>query len=168
MTLKKFLLFLALMLTFLASNMIDTGTCTVCTVCNIVCIMFLHTGIVSLVSFAILSLERYSTMLCYTKADVSDYRKAWLSIGGCWLYSLAWTLPPLFGWSSYGPEGPGTTCSVQWHQRSPGNVAYVTCLFIFCLLLPLVLMVYCYGKILIAIRGVRVPSGLNDVAKEDN
>lgn len=130
--------------------------------------MFVHTGIVSLVSFAILSLERYSTMLCYTKADVSDYRKAWLSIGGCWLYSLAWTLPPLFGWSSYGPEGPGTTCSVQWHQRSPGNVAYVTCLFIFCLLLPLVLMVYCYGKILIAIRGVRVPSGLNDVAKEDN
>ncbi|XP_041949528.1 teleost multiple tissue opsin 3b [Alosa alosa] len=110
-------------------------------------------GIVSLVSFAVLSLERYSTMVCCTKADVSDYRKAWLSIGGCWLYSLAWTLPPLFGWSSYGPEGPGTTCSVQWHQRSPGNVAYVTCLFVFCLLLPLVLMVYCYGKILMAIRG---------------
>ncbi|XP_028838953.1 teleost multiple tissue opsin 3b [Denticeps clupeoides] len=110
-------------------------------------------GIVSLVSFAILSFERYCTILCYSKADISDYRKAWLSIACCWLYSLFWTLPPLFGWSSYGPEGPGTTCSVQWHQHSPGNVSYVICLFIFCLLLPLLLMVFCYSKILIAIRG---------------
>ncbi|KAL2094697.1 hypothetical protein ACEWY4_009416 [Coilia grayii] len=109
-------------------------------------------GIVSLVSFAILSWERYSTMLCCTKADVSDYRRAWLSIAGCWLYALAWTLPPLLGWSSYGPEGPGTTCSVLWHRRSPGNVSYVTCLFIFCLLLPLLLMLFCYGKILVAIH----------------
>ncbi|XP_039523423.1 teleost multiple tissue opsin 3b isoform X1 [Pimephales promelas] len=111
-------------------------------------------GIVSLVSLAVLSYERYSTILCCTKVDVSDYRKAWLFITGCWLYSLAWTSPPLFGWSSYGPEGPGTICSVQWNHRSPETTSYVICLFVFCLLLPLLLMVYCYGKILIAIHGV--------------
>ncbi|XP_043106787.1 teleost multiple tissue opsin 3b [Puntigrus tetrazona] len=111
-------------------------------------------GIVSLVSLAVLSYERYSTILCCSKADVSDYRKAWLFIACCWLYSLLWTVPPLFGWSSYGPEGPGTTCSVQWNQRSLETRSYVICLFVFCLLLPLLLMVYCYGKILIAIHGV--------------
>ncbi|XP_073685349.1 teleost multiple tissue opsin 3b [Garra rufa] len=111
-------------------------------------------GIVSLVSLAVLSYERYNTILCCAKADVSDYRKAWLFITGCWLYSLVWTVPPLFGWSSYGPEGPGTTCSVQWNQHSPETRSYVICLFVFCLLLPLLLMVYCYGKILIAIHGV--------------
>ncbi|XP_042621057.1 pinopsin-like isoform X1 [Cyprinus carpio] len=111
-------------------------------------------GIVSLVSLAVLSYERYSTILCCSKADVSDYRKAWLFITGCWLYSLVWTVPPLFGWSSYGLEGPGTTCSVQWNQHSPETRSYVICLFVFCLLLPLLLMVYCYGKILIAIHGV--------------
>ncbi|XP_056323065.1 teleost multiple tissue opsin 3b [Danio aesculapii] len=111
-------------------------------------------GIVSLVSLAVLSYERYSTILCCSKADASDYRKAWLFITGCWLYSLLWTVPPLLGWSSYGPEGPGTTCSVQWNQRSPETRSYVICLFVFCLLLPLLLMVYCYGKILIAIHGV--------------
>uniref|UniRef100_A0A4W5QH15 Teleost multiple tissue opsin 3b n=1 Tax=Hucho hucho TaxID=62062 RepID=A0A4W5QH15_9TELE len=100
-------------------------------------------GIVSLVSLAILSYERYSTILCYTKADPSDYKKAWLAIAGAWLYSLVWTVPPFFGWSSYGPEGPGTTCSVQWHQRSSRNISYITCLFIFCLLLPLLLMMFC-------------------------
>uniref|UniRef100_A0A673JQG9 Pinopsin-like n=1 Tax=Sinocyclocheilus rhinocerous TaxID=307959 RepID=A0A673JQG9_9TELE len=119
----------------------------------------ISTGIVSLVSLAVLSYERYSTILCCSKADVSDYRKAWLFITGCWLYSLMWTVPPLFGWSSYGPEGPGTTCSVQWNQRAPETRSYVICLFVFCLLLPLLLMVYCYGKILIAIHGVKNERG---------
>lgn len=49
--------------------------------------------------------------------------------------------------SSYGLEGPGTTCSVQWQQRSLTTRSYVGCLFVFCLLLPLLLMVFCYGRI---------------------
>lgn len=111
-------------------------------------------GIVSLVSLSLLSYERYKAVLHSSKVDLSDFRKAWFSIGGAWLYSLLWTLPPLLGWSSYGPEGPGTTCSVQWHLRSPASISYVLCLFIFCLLLPLLLMVYSYCRILVAIRRV--------------
>nr|UAY98668.1 tmt2b [Lutjanus erythropterus] len=111
-------------------------------------------GIVSLVSLSVLSYERYTTVLHSSKVDISDFRKAWLCIGGSWLYSLFWTLPPFLGWSSYGPEGPGTTCSVQWHLRSATSISYVLCLFIFCLLLPLLLMVYSYGRILVAIRRV--------------
>ncbi|XP_059919771.1 teleost multiple tissue opsin 3a [Gadus macrocephalus] len=111
-------------------------------------------GIVSLVSLSVLSYERYSHVLRCAQADVSDFRKAWLCVGASWVYSLLWTLPPLLGWSSYGPEGVGTSCSVQWHVRSASSVSYVLCLFVFCLLLPLLLMVYCYGRILLAIRGV--------------
>lgn len=106
-------------------------------------------------SLSVLSYERYITVLRSSQVDMSDFRKAWLCIGGCWLYALFWTLPPLLGWSSYGPEGPGTTCSVQWHLQSPSSISYVVCLFIFCLLLPLLLMVYSYGRILITIRQVR-------------
>ncbi|XP_077433681.1 teleost multiple tissue opsin 3a [Vanacampus margaritifer] len=109
-------------------------------------------GIVSLVSLSVLSYERYTTVLRSSQVDMSDFRKAWLCIGGCWLYAFFWTVPPLLGWSSYGPEGPGTTCSVQWHLQSPGSISYVLCLFIFCLLLPLLLMVYSYGRILVTIR----------------
>ncbi|KAM9794975.1 teleost multiple tissue opsin 3a [Neosynchiropus ocellatus] len=111
-------------------------------------------GIVSLVSLSVLSYERYITVLQSSRVDMTDFRKAWLCVAGSWLYSLFWTLPPLLGWSNYGPEGPGTTCSVQWHVRSPTNVSYVLCLFIFCLLLPLLLMVYSYGRILFEIRRV--------------
>lgn len=120
--------------------------------------IFTVLGIVSLVSLAVLSYERYTTVLQKSAVDISDFRKAWISIAGSWFYSLVWTVPPLLGWSSYGPEGPGTTCSVQWHLRSPASISYVLCLFIFCLLLPLLLMVYSYGRILIAIRRVSAGS----------
>lgn len=57
-------------------------------------------------------------------------------------------------WSSYGPEVPGTTCSIQWHQRSAAARSYIICLFVFCLLLPLLMMLFCYGRILLAAREV--------------
>ncbi|KAM8952898.1 opsin-3-like [Pelodytes ibericus] len=109
-------------------------------------------GIVSLVSLSILSYERYLTVLQCTKPDVSNYRKAWLCIVGSWIYSLFWTLPPLFGWSRYGLESSGTTCSVVWHSKSANNVSYIVCLFLFCLVLPLVIMIFCYTHIVKVIR----------------
>ncbi|XP_044079009.1 LOW QUALITY PROTEIN: pinopsin-like [Siniperca chuatsi] len=111
-------------------------------------------GIVSLVSLSLLSFEQYSVVLRSTQPDSSQYRRARLAVAASWLYSLVWTLPPLLGWSSYGPEGPGTTCSVQWHQRSATARSYISCLFVFCLLLPLLLMFFCYGRILLAVRAV--------------
>ncbi|KAM6064183.1 LOW QUALITY PROTEIN: opsin-3-like [Theristicus caerulescens] len=110
-------------------------------------------GIVSLISLAVLSYERYCTMTGTTEADTTNYRKTWTGIILSWTYSLVWTAPPLFGWSSYGPEGPGTTCSVNWHSRDANNVSYIICL-IFCLLIPFVIIVYSYGKLLCAIRQV--------------
>ncbi|XP_053245932.1 vertebrate ancient opsin-like [Podarcis raffonei] len=111
-------------------------------------------GTVSLISLAVLSYERYCTMMGTTEADATNYKKVWLGIFVSWMYSLFWTLPPLFGWSSYGPEGPGTTCSVNWHSRDANNVSYIICLFVFCLVLPFIIIVYCYGKLLCAIKQV--------------
>ncbi|XP_040179691.1 pinopsin-like [Rana temporaria] len=111
-------------------------------------------GIVSLVSLSMLSYERYQTVLKCRKVDASNYRKAWLCIIGSWLYSLLWTVPPLFGWSSYGLESSGTTCSVVWHSRSQNNVSYIVCLFLFCLVLPLLVMIFSYGHIVKVIRGM--------------
>ncbi|XP_062384362.1 teleost multiple tissue opsin a [Sardina pilchardus] len=115
-------------------------------------------GIVSLISLAVLSYERYSTMLGPTEADSTNYRKVAFGVALSWVYSLVWTIPPLFGWSKYGPEGPGTTCSVNWTGKTTNNISYIICLFIFCLLVPFVVIVFCYGKLLYAIKQV---SGVN-------
>ncbi|XP_063076291.1 teleost multiple tissue opsin a [Engraulis encrasicolus] len=115
-------------------------------------------GIVSLISLAVLSYERYSTMLGSTEADSTNYRKVSVGVALSWLYSLGWSVPPLFGWSRYGPEGPGTTCSVNWTTKTANNISYIICLFVFCLLLPFMVIVFCYGKLLHAIKQV---SGVN-------
>ncbi|CAK6952114.1 teleost multiple tissue opsin a [Scomber scombrus] len=115
-------------------------------------------GIVSLISLAVLSYERYSTMMAPTEADSSNYCKTSLGIALSWVYSLIWTLPPLFGWSRYGPEGPGTTCSVDWKAKTANNISYIICLFVFCLIVPFLVIVFSYGKLLCAIRQV---SGIN-------
>ncbi|XP_031706085.1 teleost multiple tissue opsin b [Anarrhichthys ocellatus] len=115
-------------------------------------------GIVSLISLAVLSYERYCTMMKPTIADGRNFRPALVGITFSWLYSVAWTVPPLLGWSKYGPEGPGTTCSVDWRTQTPNNISYIVCLFTFCLVLPFVVILYSYGKLLQAIRQVRVVS----------
>nr|XP_057916121.1 teleost multiple tissue opsin b [Doryrhamphus excisus] len=117
-------------------------------------------GIVSLISLAVLSYERYCTMMVPNMADGKDFRPAVLRICFSWFYSAAWTVPPLLGWSRYGPEGPGTTCSVDWHTQTTNNVSYVVCLFVFCLVLPFGVIVFSYGKLLNAIRQVRSASSV--------
>ncbi|XP_060089761.1 pinopsin-like [Heteronotia binoei] len=110
-------------------------------------------GIVSLISLAILSYERYSTLTLSSKRG-SDYRKVLLGVGGSWFYSLIWTVPPLFGWSSYGTEGAGTSCSVRWSSESLESVSYIICLFLFCLVIPIMVMIYSYGRLFYAVKQV--------------
>ncbi|OWK61042.1 Pinopsin [Lonchura striata] len=110
-------------------------------------------GVVSLISLAVLSYERYSTLtLCHKRSD--DFRKALLAVAGSWIYSLVWTVPPLLGWSSYGVEGAGTSCSVRWSSESAESTSYIICLFVFCLVVPVMVMVYCYGRLLYAVKQV--------------
>lgn len=115
---------------------------------------FFSAGIVSLISLAVLSYERYCTMMGSTEADATNYRKVACGVVMSWVYSLIWTLPPLFGWSRYGPEGPGTTCSVDWTTKTANNISYIICLFIFCLIIPFLVIIFCYGKLLHAIKQV--------------
>ncbi|KAF7691572.1 teleost multiple tissue opsin b [Silurus meridionalis] len=119
-------------------------------------------GIVSLISLAALSYERYCTMMGSTQIDITSYRKVFMGIAFSWIYSLVWTVPPLFGWSRYGPEGPGTTCSVNWTMKTPNNMSYIVCLFFFCLILPFLVIVYSYGKLIRAIKQVtRISTALS-------
>lgn len=111
----------------------------------------------SLISLAFLSYDRYSTLTVYNK-QAPDYRKPLLAVVGSWLYSLFWTVPPLLGWSSYGLEGAGTSCSVTWTSQTPQSHSYIICLFIFCLGLPVLVMVYCYGRLLYAVKQVCCPT----------
>lgn len=73
-----------------------------------------------------------------------------------WLHCLLWAAAPLLGWSSYGPEGVQTSCSLTWEERTMLNYSYLMPYWMFCFLLPTGIIIYCYCHILISMKRVRV------------
>ena len=54
-----------------------------------------------------------------------------LFIVSVWGWSLVWTIPPFFGWSSYTYEPFGTSCSVKWDGVTISDNTYNFGLIIF-------------------------------------
>ncbi|XP_041273694.1 opsin-5-like [Onychostruthus taczanowskii] len=65
-----------------------------------------------------------------------------------WAYALAFASAPLARWGSYGPEPYGTACCVTWEASGRGAMLYILALFIFCYLLPCLLILASYALIL--------------------
>ena len=75
----------------------------------------------------------------------SFWRKCFV-IGSCWLYALFWSIFPLLGWSSYGMEGIGISCSIRWQSRDAGNISYTVLLFMFAFVIPMAVICFAYFK----------------------
>lgn len=59
-------------------------------------------GISSMITLTAIALDRYLVITRPLAAvGMVSKRRAGLVLLGVWLYSLAWSLPPLFGWSKW-------------------------------------------------------------------
>lgn len=65
-----------------------------------------------------------------------------------WVYALLFAMAPLAEWGSYGPEPYGTACCITWEASSQEATLYILALFIFCYLLPCLLILVSYSLIL--------------------
>ncbi|XP_047617808.1 melanopsin isoform X1 [Phacochoerus africanus] len=110
-------------------------------------------GITSMITLTAIALDRY-LVITHPLATVGmvSKRRAALVLLGVWLYALAWSLPPFFGWSAYVPEGLLTSCSWDYMSFTPKVRAYTMLLFCFVFLLPLLVIIYSYIFIFKAIR----------------
>lgn len=74
-----------------------------------------------------------------------------------WIYALSLSLPPVLGWGSYGPEAENISCSVTWEAHDPETHirSYITYLFVFGLIVPVVVIGYSYGSIILTLRTVK-------------
>ncbi|XP_008694349.1 melanopsin isoform X1 [Ursus maritimus] len=110
-------------------------------------------GITSMITLTAIALDRY-LVITHPLATIGvvSKRRAALVLAGVWLYALAWSLPPFFGWSAYVPEGLLTSCSWDYLSFTPSVRAYTMLLFCFVFLLPLLVIIYCYVFIFKAIR----------------
>ncbi|XP_005807344.1 parapinopsin-like [Xiphophorus maculatus] len=105
-------------------------------------------GITSLCTVALIAVERMF-VVCKPLGQVTFQKKH--AVGGIvlsWLWSLAWNLPPLFGWGRYDLEGVGTSCAPDWHNTDPNNVSYLVAYFAVCFAFPLTLILVSYAKLL--------------------
>ncbi|KAJ8002623.1 hypothetical protein DPEC_G00160810 [Dallia pectoralis] len=77
----------------------------------------------------LLACERYY-MVCKPMAGFRmTVRLSCQGLLGVWLFGLFWAVPPLLGWSSYGPEGVQTSCSLGWEERwnNRPELQYLSC-----------------------------------------
>ncbi|XP_067163941.1 opsin-5-like [Apteryx mantelli] len=72
-----------------------------------------------------------------------------------WAYALMFATAPLAKWGSYGPEPYGTACCITWKASNREAVLYILALFIFCYLLPCLLILVSYSLILWTVKGSR-------------
>ncbi|XP_029960576.1 melanopsin-A-like [Salarias fasciatus] len=110
-------------------------------------------GIASMINLLAISIDRY---LVITKPlqtiHWSSKRRTALAIVLVWLYSLAWSLAPLVGWSSYIPEGLMTSCTWDYVTYTAANRSYTMMLCCFVFFLPLGIIFYCYLLMFLSIR----------------
>lgn len=105
-------------------------------------------GLVSLCTLTLLSYERYN-VVCKPKAGLKlSMRRSAIGLLFVWIFCLFWAVTPLFGWSSYGPEGVQTSCSLAWEERSWSNYSYLILYTLLCFIFPVTVIIYCYSKVL--------------------
>ena len=70
----------------------------------------------------------------------------------CFVLSVMWSSMPLLGWSRYSLESCGTSCSIEWAERSASVTSYNVAIFLFVFLLPLMLLVYLNVQLVVIIN----------------
>ncbi|NXN07073.1 OPN5 protein, partial [Indicator maculatus] len=111
-------------------------------------------GLCSLTSLTVLS------TVCCLKVCYPAYGRCW-DFSPChagvlllciWAYALMFATAPLAEWGSYGPEPYGTACCITWKASNREATLYILALIIFCYLLPCLLILVSYSRILWTVR----------------
>ncbi|KAJ3604989.1 hypothetical protein NHX12_027040, partial [Muraenolepis orangiensis] len=110
-------------------------------------------GITSMINLLAISLDRYVVITKPLQAiSWTSGRRTLVVILLVWIYSLAWSLAPLLGWSSYIPEGLMTSCTWDYVTSTPSNKSYTLMLCCFVFFIPLAIISFCYLSMFLAIR----------------
>ncbi|XP_061779870.2 blue-sensitive opsin-like [Nerophis lumbriciformis] len=111
-------------------------------------------GMVSLWSLAVIAFERWLVICKPLGNFVFKPDHAMACCVFTWIFALIASVPPLFGWSRYIPEGLQCSCGPDWYTTNNkyNNESYVMFLFGFCFAVPFATIVFCYGQLLITMK----------------
>ncbi|XP_053996115.1 rhodopsin, GQ-coupled-like isoform X2 [Hylaeus anthracinus] len=116
-------------------------------------------GFVSIGNLTVMAVERW--LLVARPMKALSIRNAMVLGLFVWVYALCLSVPPFFGWGSYGPEAGNVSCSVSWEVHDPAtrSDSYIGFLFLFGLAVPVLVIGTSYVAILLTLRKVRRRSG---------
>ncbi|XP_042358953.1 opsin 8, group member b [Plectropomus leopardus] len=107
-------------------------------------------GVASIMNLTILAIVRFIVSLnLQSPHEKIGWRKVKMLCMWTWLYALIWALCPILGWGRYGPEPFGLSCSLAWGQMKHEGFSFVISMFSFNLLMPTVIIIFCYFGIAI-------------------
>nr|BAB79499.1 Cp-S opsin [Cynops pyrrhogaster] len=113
-------------------------------------------GLVTGWSLAFLAIERY-IVICKPMGNFRFASKhALMIVLTTWVIGFSVSIGPLVGWSRYIPEGLQCSCGPDWYTVGTkyNSETYTWFLFIFCFIIPLSLICFCYSQLLGALRAV--------------
>ncbi|XP_043251194.1 rhodopsin, GQ-coupled-like [Colletes gigas] len=116
-------------------------------------------GFASIGNLTVMAVERWLLVVRPMKA--LSIRNTVLLGFFVWVYALCLSVPPFFGWGSYGPEAGNVSCSVTWEVHDPvtRTDSYIGFLFIFGLAVPVLVISSSYVAILLTLKKVRKRAG---------
>ncbi|RMC22726.1 hypothetical protein DUI87_00268 [Hirundo rustica rustica] len=107
-------------------------------------------------SLAVVAFERF-LVICKPLGNFT-FRGSHAVLGCAitWIFGLIASVPPLFGWSRYIPEGLQCSCGPDWYttENKWNNESYVIFLFCFCFGFPMTVIIFSYGRLLLTLRAV--------------
>lgn len=112
--------------------------CTSVLICNTI---FTHTAI---------SIDRFFAVV-KPMEKVMTKRKAFFSIAGVWMLSVAITIGPMVGWGRNVYNASTLQCGFKFPENEFEKF-YILCLAVIAFLLPLIIMSYAYIRIYIVVR----------------
>ncbi|XP_033727976.1 opsin-3-like [Pecten maximus] len=109
-------------------------------------------GLSIITILATISFDRYIVIVKTHLKSMISQRVAVSMIIVCLLYGLAWAIAPLVGWSEYVLEGVSISCSVNWTSDTLNDASFSVAMLILCLLVPVGVILFCYGNIFYKVR----------------
>ena len=125
--------------------------------CKIHAFLVFQFGLVAITHLTAATVERYLTISkSMTSSSLLSRRQTLLVIAVLWLYTLAFSVAPLIGFSRYDKEGLGASCSIVWDTDRSADYVYFTFVFLGCFIAPVCLILACNTRLLLIIKQLRL------------
>nr|APY20490.1 long wavelength sensitive opsin [Anorus arizonicus] len=120
-------------------------------VCEVYAMLGSLFGCASIWTMTMIALDRYNVIVKGLSGKPMTNKTALLRILFVWIFSLAWTLAPFFGWNRYVPEGNMTACGTDYLTKDWFSRSYILIYSVFVYFLPLFTIIYSYWFIVQAV-----------------